>query len=710
MQFFSGFGRYAGLLLCIVIAASWFVQTVFPVQSFDFYYHIATGRLIADSGSVPLYDTLSTTATGTRWITHEWSIQLLMYWLYLLINIDGLIIIKALWLAACSVLLFRLGIKLKAPVWCTGLVIALTGPIIAFRAFLRPHVVSYGFLVILLFMLYGRIPDQKRNRLIALAALFWIWGNIHSGVIFGVFVLGVYDLVPQIKLRDFDLKQTIFACVPVTICALASLFNPNTWHTWLYPFKFFRHSELFALVAELRPITTPVFQGGWFIPIFYSLLSMAALVFLLRIKQGSMRELIYLIVFGYLGYSSVRNVPNAALVILPGLFYHGGAILQKAGKKITIRSLSSAAAAAVLIVPVFFIHAAVTDGIPTDQTDRRRFGLGVKELNYPHGSVEYLNRTHIEGHYFNTFAFGGYLLWALYPEPNVFIDGRLFVFIGDVMNTYRNVMGGALHPDTLIQKYGVTHLLVSYPESQAAEQGLYNTLRQDRSWVPVYWDDNSMIYVKQSPDNSGVVSTDGYRAIHPLVRTMSGIDEIVKMHPDKVYQEALRAHDDYPRNSGAAVVLGRYYHIQARQFDRASEMYELVLLKHPDNHIIRTQRALALMEYGWFAEAEDEWRRIIRHTHQNHYALKNLGVSLHRQGRTQEALAMYQQVYRAGYQSAELMNALGIYYAGEGRLSDALSWWQRGLNLDPDHLQLQRNVNRAERMLNSEHMHTEGGD
>jgi hypothetical protein len=710
MQFLLGFNRFAALVLCVVIAVSWFVQTVFPVQSFDFYYHIATGRLIADTQSIPSYDTLSTTAAGTRWITHEWAIQCVMYGLYRTIDIDGLIILKALWLAAVAVLLFRLGTKLKAPVWWTGLLIAITGPVIAFRSFLRPHVVSFGFIGILLFMLYGEKPHQKHSRLIALAVLFWVWGNIHSGVIFGLFVLAVYDLVPRIKLRDFDVKQLVSECWPVIIASAASLANPNTWHSWSYPLKFFRHSELFELVAELRPITTPVFQGGWFIPIFYSLISVAAIIFLVRIKHGSMRELIYLAVFGYLGYSSVRNVPNAALVILPGLFIHGGSFLQEVGKKLRTSLLSSATAAAVLIIPVFFIHAALTDGIPTDQTDRRRFGLGIRELNYPHGSVEYLNRTDIEGNYFNTFSFGGYLLWALYPDPAVFIDGRLFVFIGDVMNTYRNVMGGALHPDELMQKYGVTHLLLSYPETPAAEAGLYYTLRQDRSWTPVYWDDNSMIFVKQSPGSYGIISKDGYRIIHPLVRTMSGIDETVKAHPEEAFREALRAHGDYPRNTGAAVILGRYYHIHARQFDRASEMYELVLRKHPDNSVIRTQNALALMEHGWFAEAEDEWRRIIRQTRQNQYALKNLGISLHRQGRAQEALAIYQQVHRAGYQSPELMNALGIYYAGEERFSEALMWWRRGLDMDPDHLQLQRNVSRAERMMNNGHINREGDE
>ncbi len=51
-------------------------------------------------------------------------------------------------------------------------------------------------------------------------------------------------------------------------------------------------------------------------------------------------------------------------------------------------------------------------------------GLGLEPGRFPEKAVDVLERRRGVGHLYNDVAFGGYLLWRLYPPRKVFIDAR----------------------------------------------------------------------------------------------------------------------------------------------------------------------------------------------------------------------------------------------------------------------------------------------
>ncbi|HPQ39418.1 MAG TPA: tetratricopeptide repeat protein [bacterium] len=681
-------------LLFTAVAVCWCVLMTFPIESFDFYYHLATGRWIAEHYEIPTHDVFSATARGTSWVTHEWAAQLGMYIKYRMGGIPYLLMMKSLWLTGAGLLLFALGNRLKSPPLWTALLLTAAAPAVAFRAFIRPHVISYGFLVLLLYMIYSGRPSVPRHRLVALAVLFMVWANCHSGFVFGLFVLTGWEFVEAVRSRRRVWKHVL----PVAVAAVAALINPNTWHVYLYPFRFISHPELFTLISELRPLTTPSFQGGWFIPLFYGLLIIAAAFFLLRVHRGAVFELMLLIVFGAWAFQSVRNVPLATIVLLPGLFRHGGALWEKWLSGRSFRRIRGIVFAGVLALPLFLTYTALTDGIPVDGKTRRHFGIGVSGLNYPSGAVQYLRDHPIEGTMFNTFAFGGYLLWELYPDPGVFIDGRLFVYLGQVMDDYRRVIAGDLSLDDLATRYGVSHLVLAYPDMPGSERrGMYQTLKTTADWVPVYWDDNAMIFLRDGAQNARMVAEDGYRFIHPLRRKLRDIDETVRRDPDAAFREAERALETTPENTAAMTVLARYYAFRGDD-DRSLEAYRKILDIRPENHLLRRQYALHLMQINAYVEAEAQWRRVIGDGGGDGFARQNYGICLHRLKQNDAAMEQYQISYRSGYRSAELMNVMGIYNAQNGKMNEAVRYWKRGLEIDPDHVQLKNNLARASAM------------
>ena len=62
--------------LCL-FAANFMAQT-----DPDFWWHLRTGQLIAQTGAVPTRDVFSYTALGQPWVVPEWLAELLTYWLY----------------------------------------------------------------------------------------------------------------------------------------------------------------------------------------------------------------------------------------------------------------------------------------------------------------------------------------------------------------------------------------------------------------------------------------------------------------------------------------------------------------------------------------------------------------------------------------------------------------------------------------------------
>ena len=52
------------------------------------------------------------------------------------------------------------------------------------------------------------------------------------------------------------------------------------------------------------------------------------------------------------------------------------------------------------------------------------YQLRAAEWKFPKDAAEFLRRNQITDPIFNSYEYGGYLIWALWPEQRTFIDGR----------------------------------------------------------------------------------------------------------------------------------------------------------------------------------------------------------------------------------------------------------------------------------------------
>jgi tetratricopeptide (TPR) repeat protein len=118
-----------------------------------------------------------------------------------------------------------------------------------------------------------------------------------------------------------------------------------------------------------------------------------------------------------------------------------------------------------------------------------RFGFDVSAADLPVKAVSFMRARGISGRIFNHMNYGGYLMWQL-SEP-VFIDGRLEV-MGEAFYQEYQTAGQKNQFLLLLKRYDAQVAIFPY---QAAVSWLQQ-LRAAPEWRLVYYDDQSVIYVR----------------------------------------------------------------------------------------------------------------------------------------------------------------------------------------------------------------------
>ncbi|MBV8200836.1 MAG: hypothetical protein JOZ15_09460 [Acidobacteria bacterium] len=192
----------------LALALAW---SLLPLVHDDLFWHLRTGEWIAAHARVPLTDLFSYTRFGARWITHEWGFSLASWLVYRAAGAGGLVVSSFL-LACCifAAVAWR-AVDLAGASPAAGSAVSALGRRLLLAAllalglwavsaelFLRAALAGELMLALVLAAVTRYRRTGRRRYLVAAAALFLPWANLHSGVLFGLFVLALYALEPAI--------------------------------------------------------------------------------------------------------------------------------------------------------------------------------------------------------------------------------------------------------------------------------------------------------------------------------------------------------------------------------------------------------------------------------------------------------------------------------------------------------------------------------
>ena len=104
-------------------------------------------------------------------------------------------------------------------------------------------------------------------------------------------------------------------------------------------------------------------------------------------------------------------------------------------------------------------------------------------------AVEFLKSQRLPGPIYNRYGWGGYLIYQLYPEYRVYIDGRADVYGDAFFAETIKIYDGAGNWASSFDRYGIKTVLIS-PDAPLA-----SLLRNDYGkWKVVYEDSDAIIF------------------------------------------------------------------------------------------------------------------------------------------------------------------------------------------------------------------------
>lgn len=492
-------------LLVFVLLAAIFTLTAGQITDPDFWWHLRTGQLIYETRAIPHADIFSFTAQGKEWVTHEWLAEVLIYAIYKLSGWGGLVVSFSLVMTAALWIAYRRASELAPHPYVAGASVLLGALSTAPMWGVRPQMISFLFTSIYVTVLgrYAR-GEAQTKKLWWLVPVMLVWANMHGGYALGLALIGLtgagialdeliearggrrlFVRVRQLFVRERPLLILFAACVVVVPL------NPNGFRMFSYPFETLNSHAMHAYIEE------------WFTPNFHLLISQpfAVLLFatfaLLVLSPKKVRpgELLLLSVAAYAALRAWRNIPFFALVAIPLLAEHAWQLLesrawcgwlraperQEVGKKAWVQLTLNVLL--LICVPIGLCVANVSR-VVAKQTI-------IEGEKYPSAALEFLRAHPESGAIYNDYGWGGYLIWKLYPQREVYIDGRADVYGDAFMEETLATMAGERRWREPLDRYNVRTVLIQ-PNAPLA-----SLLRQDESWQSVYEDQQAVIFFKQ---------------------------------------------------------------------------------------------------------------------------------------------------------------------------------------------------------------------
>jgi hypothetical protein len=455
-------------------------------------------------------------------ITHECIAQILIYLSYACAGFAGLVLLRCALLAAfCGIIGLTAWHRTNS--FCRAWTAAALAATVAcqFRGD-RPYLFTFVFTAALIAIL------EYRRWIWALPAMFLVWANTHGGFIVGWALLGIY-CAEALFLRwrgkppADERRLWLVALVSILISGL----NPNGFRVVPVMLAYRQSVAQTTLSEWQRPALWPP-------PLFAILLAVAAGVLVWARRRTRAADWLLLVVFGAASLTALRNMIFAALVA-PALI-----VAYLPWKK-----RSPLAAEYLLALGALLgAGAAVIQG--------RAFQFRAAEWKYPARAADFILAHHITAPMFNTFEFGAYLIWRLWPQERVFIDGRVqseTVYL-DYQRMVYNVAPADIPPrsvyqalrprvvdgrsaDALLQQYGIEMILMDGFEYTSGSPYLLAAALADPAqtdWKLVYRDAQAVIFMRHPPADA------------PPLRSLDALDSM-----EAQCREHLRHEPETPR-------------------------------------------------------------------------------------------------------------------------------------------------------------------
>lgn len=517
----------------------------------DFGTHLAIGREIVRTGTVPAKEFLNYPSLGMHNPNGEWGFQALLYLVYAAGGLYGVSFLCWAVVFGIYVLLHRSMTLRGADPFLAVLAIFAFSGFLRIRIQPRPEIFTYLFIALTIYLFTEYYFGRRKRLLYLFPPLILVWANMHPAYLMGFilcvafFVDAVARAVWRKELRWNAVKTWIVPPVAAgTVGLIVCGLNPHGYDALLTPLHLISReggrggaSSVLMSISEL----TPVKGTGMYV--YYKAAAGFAVCSLILGAVGRRLYLLDLLLFAIAfrgAWDSARAVSMMGLFLSPGASLHLTGFLQrtrewflpkpvpkqaapdrmkrkrkgKAGKgrpapapppePVRHARPGGRIAAMAPIVIGLVCFGAVTLLFSFSQL---QYGVGMTKHKFSFAAADFLKENPIPGRMFNFFDIGGFLDWQLYPRACTFIDGR--TYNSAVFRDHQIVTGAAPGWKKVLDKYRVTYIVTKAVDSSGMILPLIPALAKDRQWSLVFADGLFLIFVRDTPGNLPYIARHG---------------------------------------------------------------------------------------------------------------------------------------------------------------------------------------------------------
>jgi hypothetical protein len=463
----------------IVLLSMIFVLAVRQSVSLDpdLWWHLKAGQQIVDTRSIPHTDDFSFTRQGSEWVAHEWLSEVTIEGIYRLTGLVGLVTVFSLVIVVALWLTYR---RCEGKPYAAGIAILLAAAASSPLFGIRPQMLTLLLASIYIVLLERFNPKEQSRRLWWLVPMMLLWVNLHAGFALGLVLIGLY-IVRAVLDGKWDHFRPLL--VMLVICTAVVPLNPNGFRMFSYPYETLTSPSMAAFIQEWA---SPDFHKTTYLPLAILLLSTTAAM-ALSPTPARLGEVFLVLITALGALRSVRHIPIFSLFAAPVLAKHLWAIAESRGWDKLLSGEETRPTAIKLLINMVLLLVPLALGVS------RVWHFASHQQNYesirnPIAAVEFLKSQRLPAPIYNRYGWGGYLIYHLYPDYRVYIDGRADVygdaFFTEAMHTYDGV-GNWREP---LDKYGIQTVIID------PDVPLSTLLRDDRDWSKVFEDDQAVIF------------------------------------------------------------------------------------------------------------------------------------------------------------------------------------------------------------------------
>ncbi|ABF42129.1 hypothetical protein Acid345_3128 [Candidatus Koribacter versatilis Ellin345] len=471
--------RYTKLFLGLGFLLALFGLCSGAIASADTWWHLATGRWILANHAVPRTDPFSFSAAGKPWVAHEYLTDILLYELYRFGGFIAMGVANSLVLTAAFAIIAHAARSSRWLAYAAALFAAFASrPAFA----IRPQSFSLLFGAAFIWIIREGIARKRPRWFLGLPCLMLVWVQLHAGYLLGI---GVIVILLIAELLDFAVKrseghprQWLLPLLGAGAACIAVVpLNPNGFTMLTFPF-FVMRLKITQDLTEWQP-------ANLHDPHLYPFLALAAITLIaLLTSKSKYRPGQFFLYFGLLAAAlkTARNIPIFCLFAALMLADH----LWTPSQWTLAPKYRVAMAGIVLVAGGVYCAEAASAGLAFQ-------ALAEKNL-YPRDAANFIASHHLPANLLNDYSYGGYLIWRLYPEYPVYVDGRADLYGDKFLDEYVDLYYGRAEPSPFLDRNHINTVFLS-PGSALAT--LMRLLCVRGPWQIVYEDPHAVIFVRE---------------------------------------------------------------------------------------------------------------------------------------------------------------------------------------------------------------------